>query len=77
MKKYTSFDLGKFVTDLEGHKIPLQLTQNTFIDLTVRNAFRRALGNVFADEQQNITLDQKTFRNDIAEKYGGRSYQLN
>jgi hypothetical protein len=68
MKKYTTFDLDKKVTDYEGTIMKLQVTQETFIDLTVRNAFRKALGSIYHDEERTITLDAKLFRSDISEK---------
>jgi hypothetical protein len=68
VKTYTAFDLDKKVLDLDNAVITFQLTPKQTIDLSVRMAFRVALGQVFTDEQQTITLENKIFRNDIAEK---------
>jgi hypothetical protein len=70
VKTFTAFELASEVTDLNGEKIPAGKNQN----LTVKEAFRSALGTLFADEvpsQGNpvgLDFDKKMARYKIAEK---------
>ena len=74
MKKYTSFELNTTVKTLDGKECKIMNDDGTDIkSFTVREAFRRSLGAIFADEQAGqgnpgLSFEKKMKRYEVAKK---------